>query len=440
MRGPLTFGRSAERSLRRAADDASADGVADGRLYFYTVLARVAFRHAYFNQEDGRCPALAVLPTGSSAALMRSVGLQFRDEGTGFSVLYDERRTDSLLGYLRRQEKEPPAPAAGRRQVWTRLSFALVARDRLFVNFTRMPLAANPSERNFYFTNRCARASAAGAPALLNPPGCPEGGRLVDVVGPQVVRRTPPDVERVELRDLSGEVVVCLPRCVPRSLLRSGAPPFDCKQVAEAPPSHDVVCTPRVALDLSLLPEDLYVIDKVGYDGRPVRPPHAVLYTLSDPVPIAFVDLLFTNPTGDGPGVYPVRDLFGPDARVVPTDYTLDFDARACTWIYDVAPRDVRRPLEGLRIEAPPPVAFSGPVDVRLADGSPAYRFRSEAPLVLEQQPRLVLRLLGRRAPVGLDAVLMDRMPAASARQVEPDGTTAEDGGLGGRVPVIVHV
>jgi hypothetical protein len=346
------------------------------------------------------------------------VGLQFRDEGTGFSVLYDERRAGALLDYLRRQERPRPAPA---HQVWTRLSFALVARDRLFVNVTRMPLATNPAERNFYFTNRCARAMEPGGPLLLNPPGCPEGGDLVDVVGPQVVRRTPADVERVEVRDVSGEVVLCMPRCVRRS-----------------PDDPRLVCTPRVTLDLSLLPEDLYVIEKVGYGGRPVRPPRTVLYTLADPVPIAFVDLLFTSPRGGPDSAYPVRDLFSPAARVVPTDYALEFDARACTWVYDVAPRDARRPLEGLRIEAAPPVRFEGPVDVRLADGSPAYRFRSEVPLVLEQQPRLALRLLGRRAPVGLDGVLMERMPAASAREVEPPAL--EDGALGGRVPVIVHV
>jgi hypothetical protein len=182
------------------------------------------------------------------------------------------------------------------------------------------------------------------------------------------------------------------------------------------------------------------VVDKIGYDGRPVRPSHTVLYTLADPIPIAFVDLLFTNPTGDAPGVYPVRDLFSPAARIQPTDYALDFGARACTWVYDVAPRSARQPLEGLRIEGPSPVRFAGPVDVRLADGRPAYRFRSEMPLALAQQPRIELRLLGRRAPVGLDAVLMDRLPAASAGQVEPDEAAAPEGGLGGRVPVIVHV
>jgi hypothetical protein len=194
-----------------------------------------------------------------------------------------------------------------------------------------------------------------------------------------------------------------------------------------------------VSLDFGGLPEDEYFIDKIGYDGRPVRPRQTVLFTLADPIPIAFVDLLFTNPTGAPAGVYPVRGLFSADARIVKAEYVLRFDARSCTWIYDVVPRD-GRPLDALRIEASPSVPFSGPVDVRLADGSPAYRFRSEEPLALLQQPRVHLRLEGRSTLVGRDGVLIARLPAASPQAVEPEASETADGGLSGRVPVIVHV
>ena len=54
----------------------------------YKPLFSVTFRHNYYNRNEGLCPDFAVTPTPSSAALMASLGLLFRDDGTGFSVLF----------------------------------------------------------------------------------------------------------------------------------------------------------------------------------------------------------------------------------------------------------------------------------------------------------------------------------------------------------------
>src|SRR5262245_44583373 len=90
----------------------------------YAVLAQVSIRNNYYNNSDARCPDFQVYPTFATRYLMATLGLLLKDEGIGFSVLYDENRQENLFHFLRQQEKEETQDR-NVKSVWTRLSFAL---------------------------------------------------------------------------------------------------------------------------------------------------------------------------------------------------------------------------------------------------------------------------------------------------------------------------
>lgn len=373
------------------------------RKLYYERLARVMVRHTYYNASADSCPDFDISPTPTSAALMGDLGLLFRYEKTGFSVLYDETRADVLLDYLARQGGEG-------QQCWTRLSFTLTLNNPYFINFTDVPIDVNPSAQNFYFTNREARAD--GGRVVLNAGEGVAGGELLKVAPSQVALRVPADVEEVLVTDLAGEVVVRWPACTPTS------PPACARPVGDAAESFVVY------LDFSGLPEDKYFIEIVGGESGGKFP---VLYTVPSPAPLCFVDLFFADPDGSAGGVYPVRDLYSPGRKIVPVSYELGFRARATTWNYFVVPQPQAEPFEELRIEtvSEPAVKFAGPCRVLLPNGADAYRFSSAESLPLQQQSGYRFRLLGRRGLMMNEGVLVETMPVASSRQVTPLGRGA---------------
>jgi hypothetical protein len=396
------------------------------RRLYYERLARVTIRNSYYSDTGGACRDFAIAPTGWTAALMRRLGLLFRAEGDAFSVLYDQLRTPQLLGYLQAQ-REPENGG-----IWTQLSFVLSLREPSFVNFTRIPIDTNPAERNFYLTNQQAHAIPGGI-VLLTPGSRVSVRERRPVTGGQLTVLTPPEVLRVRILALSGEEVACLPRCVGPGA-RSGGGSFTCAD-GVAPDDPDAVCSERLTFDLSPLPEGAYTVRVEYVDGRRLDRPY--LYTALHPVPLCFVDLLFTRPAPDAAGVYPVEGLEpgGPGAgepRIVPVEYLLRFERRETWWSYVVVPRPPREALEGLSIRtapgAGPPLEFLGPCCVVLPGGGRGYRFLSPRPLPLERRSGLHLQLVQRRELRGRrhdEAVLMERMPVPSGQQVLPLGADA---------------
>lgn len=382
--------RAFERSLRQP----SASGPEAPRGYLYAPLMSVAFRNSYFNLEDGRCPTFRTRPTPTSERLMRDLGLLFKDEPAGFKVLYDVNRTSGLIEYLRRQAE--PGPAAPlRRPVWTRLSFLLQQTSRRFVSFTDVPIDLNPSTRNFFFANTGTHERSGGA-VVLNRGSRVTGKQLLPTIPVQYSVPVGPEVERVDVRDLSGAVVLSEQRCVASKT----EPPV-------------VVCRDVLFLDFTHLPEDRYVIEEVGLDGAILRS-EKVLYTETHPISLGLADLLFASPDGAHPDAFPVRDLFGARPEVVGTSYVLLFERRAVPWRYFVVPRRV--PLEQPHIEGP--ASFQGPEEVTLPDGARAFRFTSEGALPLLQESPDRFRLLGRLGPHKSSRVLIDPLPTASPSQV----------------------
>jgi hypothetical protein len=367
------------------------------RKFYYERLMQVFIRHTYYNATADACPDFDISPTPASATLMSDLGLLFRYEKTGFSVLYDVARADVLMDYLERQGDEA-------QQCWTRLSFTFTLNNPYFINFTDVPIDVNPNAQNFYFTNREARG--VGGRVVLNAGEGVAGGELLRVVPTQVALRVAGDVTEVLVTDLSGEVVIRQPGCPPAS------PP-------EGRRDDDAPETCVVYLDFSALPEDKYFIEVVGGEtGR--RFP--VLYTVPSPAPLCFVDLFFTDPDGSDEGVYPVTDLYSPSRKVDTVSYELGFRARATIWNYFIVPQPQAESFEELRIEtvSEPAVVFAGPCRVRLPNGADAYRFSSAEELLLQQQSVYRFRLLGRRGLMLNEGCLIETMPVASSRQVTP--------------------
>jgi uncharacterized protein len=343
-----TLGRVAAASapLLRGGENEDAG---QARRTGYARLARLSIRHTFYNASEGRCPDFAAQPTGATAALMRSLGMLFKPEADGFSVLYDRLQERRLLDYLAarrdawtRQNASGTAAADG--GAWTRLSFLLSLRNPYFVNQTELPMDLNPATRNVYLSNREAHVRADGT-VLLNRGARVRARDLEPVTAGQLVQPVTAAVERVRVLALSGEEVLSVPRCVTETVTRDG------KEVEVTRG-----CTDRLFLDFDTLPEDLYTVQEV-FAGGGTAEVGRWLYTGLSPIPLCFVDLFFSDPEGGaGPGVYPVT-LPAPGqagGSVATVDYTLRFVRRSTWWSYYVMPQDPAGALHDLRIEQLP--------------------------------------------------------------------------------------
>lgn len=447
MARTLTIGRTFERSTRRPLhlkEPVSSEEPAwESRKYYYRRLMQVSVFNSYYNTSGERCADFQVQPTPTSRNLMASLGLLFKDEGTGFSVLYDTKDTDvnpdtgrrenRLVSYLRlvmeRSTMSPPADSSPRPplpQVWTRLSFVLSLNNPYFINQTDVPIDLNPAEKNLYYTNQRVRDSSPPGEPVLEP-------EILPTASTQVSVRMEEDDFGVDLLAISGETVTCIPRCVPVDLVKKTGNPaaITCKEVKDYSPPEKEVCRTDAYLDLSRFPEDPYTVRMVPSTSLPPPREHRILYTTSDPLPLCFVNLLLTRPTEDYPeGVYPVKNLYDEGsppraAKIVPVHYQLRFKERSTLWCYYIVPQPQSRKLEGLQINqyvpnsrasSPPEgIEFYGPCCVKLANGQRAYRFVSVEPIPLRQRSPYHFRLFDHQG------VLVKRLPVAGPQQVLPE-------------------
>lgn len=435
MKGKLPTGRAFERTLRKPVEFEERDRQKERpRKFFYERLMQVSFKHAYYNASKDECPDFRVVPTPTTTLLMNKLGLLFKDEGTGFSVLYDTGHEESLLQFLRRQGEEGKA---GEDQVWTRLSFTLSLKNPYFVNFTAIPIDTNAAEENLYFTNQQARRR--GGAVVLDPRTSfsREDEDLVTVASMQIPVRTGEKVKDVQVRAISGKVVICKPRCYPRAF--TGDEPRDpeapiispdavtCKEAdayLQRRPNAVQVCRNTVYINFGLLPEDKYTIEKTFKDGRAPRK-REVLYTSSYPTPLCFINLLFAKPVSTDPptpGIYPVRDLWErAKSKIVPVNYQLRFENRSTFWNYFVTPQPQWESFTDLSIESKPRVKFAGPCPVRLADGTAAFRFLSRRRVPLQQRSTYHFQLCGKHEMMKEPEILVRRLPVAMIQQVLPE-------------------
>jgi hypothetical protein len=359
------------------------------RRLLYERLARVSVLHEYYG---GACRDFAVRPTRHTAGLLRRLGLLFRPEDAGFSVLYDHLGAGSLMEFIRNRRGRGEEP-------WTRLCFVLSLRNPSFVAFTELPADTNPARQNLYLTNRRAHAPA-DSPVLLSPGPRVTGDDRVPVNGGRFVETVDAGVARVRVLDVSGEEVMCSPATV-----RPGG-------------------SERLHFDLGGLPEELYRVQVVPREGTAPEP-REFLYTSAYPVPLGFVELLLADPDGAPGSVYPVRGLGTPDEAIEGVSYEIRFAARRTWWSYYVVadapgggPGEMR--IRQRRAPGEDRVAFLGPCRVRLAGGRPAWWFVSRREIPLARRPTLHLQLVWRREGSRRVDVLMERLPLPSGEQVLP--------------------
>lgn len=375
----------------------------------YARLFRVGFTHTYYTQEGGRCRDFSVAPTPTTANLLASLGLVFKDEGAGFSVFFQPRRLPSLKAYIARQA----ANASEGPEFWTRLTFLMLLQNPSFVGVTALPIGVRQSDVNLYGSNQSAHYERAGrvqAPAAILPPGRFMGAEsLYPVAVGETSIDLPPNAKRVTVSDISGAVVL------------------------PAPGGDDIVISDagrgrkRATLNFSILPYDLYTIEVFAKDGKPVSDPaypRTVVFTPAASGSMALIDMLLTQPTPGAAGVYPIPPMFDRptvgDAGGI--DYRLPFDARSTYWHYYVAPQTRLSRLSGLKIEGPGAAFLRDPDPAPLPDGRLATLFTSETALPLRQKSQQHFRLSGQRrdADGQENAVQISRLPVAPASPVWP--------------------
>jgi len=364
----------------------------------YVPLFTVSLQHPYYTRHGGLCADLRLAPTPATRALMRTLGLIFRDRGGWLGVYVQGAAAGRLAGALRRAA----ADAGG--GFWTRLSFALIAADPRFTQVTSLPIALGGGRTALYASNR---GPGGGDGAVLCAGATAGPGDLYPLVGSSLAFQAPPGWADAELADLSGAVVY------PR------------------PPTPPVGVVGGVAsLDFQGLEDGLYRIRPGGTEEAPT--PGAglqttVLHTPARADAVGLIDILLTQPTPDFPGRYPLGPLFDPGqsaAVLAGPDYALPFEARSTTWRYYVISQAPGTQLLDLAIQGAGGAFERQPDPPPLPNGAQAALFASRVPLPLSQTTDLRFQLTGARrdADAFLHPVRVASLPVAPASPVWPTG------------------
>lgn len=429
---------------RNASEDQST-----AREFFYERLMQVVVHHEYYNENDKLCPDLLIEPTAETQQLMARIGLLFRREPHGFSVLFNtaKGRPEALLNFLARPTFEVPDEGDDEHHGWwKRLSFTAAPTKDTFINYTGLPLDTKPLETNFYLSNYHGRNIPLEplTPALRRTPrvGLKDGGPLsrgpyvspadaLPVVPAKFPLRYLPGVEEFVVLGLSGAELQCYPRCLdPEAVKQKGLDGTSCADAL--PASQGGSCREVAFINLTPLPLDRYTLtfhdsNRATKDPT-IRTPLEVLYTTAHPTPLCFIDLLFARPTLESPGTYPVERWPTPHIKDG-VRYDLNFRNRSTQWRYFVVPRGGEileyRDLE--IISHGTPVGFAPGVRHDLPNGQQALRFDSLENLPLLQRYSFHFSLEGTQSQFDERRTLLAKLPTPSPLQVGPPPSRRPD-------------
>lgn len=370
-------------------------------------LFSVGITHNYYTLENGRCADFQIAATPDTAELMASLGLLLRNEKTGFSVFYDPDNVARLVTYLRQHAEDPD----GNSGFWSRLTFLLMLVNPRFVGITALPIQLRQSDLNLYGSN--CQAHWREETAVLSEGRFMGADSLYPVVGNDVALTLPHDTGRVWVTDISGATVIPPPGGDPVVIFDTGESPAAPKQAT---------------LNMSSLPYGLYTIRIETKARKPIPGtdyPRTVLFVPAGAETMVLLDMLFTQPTPEEGGVYPIAPMF--DGPPDPQDcgdvhYQLPFDARSTVWQYYVVSQVPGTWLDNLEIAGPGAGFSQDPNRVALPDGSLATLFRSDDVLPMRQKSPQHFHLSGRRHDAkGQDeAIAVSRLPVAPASPVWP--------------------
>jgi hypothetical protein len=365
-------------------------------------LFSVQFRHSYYNASDDRCPDFCVAPTADCAVLMTSLGMIFKDQGVGFSVVIPRSRVGAMAHTIA-QDFCNKAEGYG---FWTRLSFLLLLKNPQFLGITALPIDAVPTEVNLFASNLQTTQSADGLVLGTGSALGPEA--LYPVAGPALPLPAA----------ATGLVIV-------RDI--SGAPVCSTDASSPAPPS------------LAGQPFDYYTIS-IG--GAQAAQPLAVLYAPKAAQTMGLLDLLLTQPTAEtgDPKAFPVPPpSSGANADAPRTvELILNFNARSTFLNYYIVSQSPSGPFSDTLEITGVGTTFQQS-QVQLCDGQPAVLFKAHMPLPLRQRPSHTFKLSGQRQGPsgGRDDICVDCLPTAPATPVWP---AASGDALTGRSEIYVYV
>lgn len=368
----------------------------------YRRLFRVDFTHDFYVQDEGRCPDFRVIPTTATTSLLASLGLLFKDEGSGFSVFVQPDRVPDIITWLRRGAVATPTGP----EFWGQLSFQLLLRNPGFVGITALPMAMRQASTNLYASNRTAHGSSDHA---VLPHGRFIGAAAArPVIAREVALKLPKTTATVTVTDIAGTVVIPAP----------GANPV-IVAIATTPPT--------ATLDFADLPNGLYIVNAMDAAGKPVGGrtwPRQLLYVPTTNGALVLLDMLLTQPTPTSTGVYPIPSLFGAvpgPADIDSINYRLPFQARQTSWQYFIVPQSPTSRLVDLAITGPGAHFVQVPGQVLLPDGRQAILFTTDTLLPLRQKSAQHFRLNGQRRDAKGDTnISIHRLPVAPAAPVWP--------------------
>jgi hypothetical protein len=387
----------------------------------YVQLFGLEITHTYYTENDGRCPDFTVSPTPSTRSLMTMLGIAYRADVAGFSVFIQRGKVPDLLAYLRKNQHTQGGGTA----YWARLTFSMSLRNPLFVNITALPIDTKTTQVNLYGCNtqsqRDRQAVRLTAERFMG------AEALYPVVPSELTLRVPEETARVTVSDIAGEIVI----------------PTSAQSEADVM-LRQSDSRSQVTLNLRGLPYDLYTISLSDAHGAPIETdgfPRRVLYSAPEPDGTVLLDFVFTAPTIDSTGIYPIPSMF--DGPVDPNAcgnvrYQLAFDARSTYWQYFVVAQQPESQLDDLTIYGSDTQFDASPDLVALPNGRVARVFSSSTPLPMRQKSKQRFSLSGQRRDGDgqQNVVTIDRLPVASNAPVWP----ASQDAMTGRSEIFVYV
>jgi hypothetical protein len=383
------------------------------RKLFYQTLMQVTISHDYYNGADDQCADFNIYPTTATAVLMKSLGLIFKQQHIGFSIIYNQCAKKSLLDYLRRQSDKQ----LDEQDNWTRLSFIAGLTNQYFVNFTDLLFTTNPSVNNFYLTNQEAHrlTEVPDTSIILNSDNyISQSSQTFLKVVPVKYKVDFDGAVKIKVFNISGEKVLTQFKSVRRNGKEEDAP---CDVGVDK-------CVQRVwcYIDFSLYPEAQYTIEWCKPEPAN-NVTQDVLYTAEYSNPLCFINLLLSQPTKDQAGIYPI-DLEAPiKYAITPIHYHMQFQRRSTYWVYWIIDKQSRS-LSELSIESMngSTHSFAGPFDDHTHNKfnyPKVCYFVSKKTLALKQVPDYRFKLVGKfdHEP---KRSLVDPLPVASSQTVLP--------------------
>lgn len=404
--------------------------------FYFHRLMEVAIHNTFYNFNGSLSPDFSVAPTHRTTNIFKSLGMLFRDRGVGFSVLYDIKRIDGLLRYLR--EHAPNTKSDTDDGTETRLSFVLNVRNPNFYYFTNIPFNFDVGKQCYYASNRTAHVVDKSI-VLTETEFMPESKPLPTVEGQYDIPFK--NATAIEVLDVLGYVVQCYPRDIPVHLYDADPALHDTAWRNVNPPMHGITCQDVdnymkshpdadtksreiCTINFFLLPAGLYTIRYVGA----AEPEFSVIYRADNHKALCFIDLFLTDPVDGGAGIYPVRDLYSQNLGISNVVYNLNFQARSTRWEYFIVPPAQGAQLLDLQITGTDgkgePVAFSPARQVPIGLNTNAYLQISEVDLQLQSHSECVFKLSGSikhaKGMTTREQTLMPRLPVATPNRVEP--------------------